>query len=68
MRGGSSGLCKLIALSVAHCVRYLGVQKEVRFPEIYCAEGCLNHSIVFVYVDSEKFEFLPMFRVGPDPF
>lgn len=44
MGGGLSDLCKLIALSVAHCVRYLGVQKEIRFPEIYCAEGCLNES------------------------
>lgn len=57
MGGGWSGLCKLIALSVAHCVSYLGVQKEIMFLEIYCAEGCLNHSIVFVFVDSGKLEF-----------
>lgn len=57
MGGGWFGLCKLIALSVAHCVRYLWVHKEIRFLEIYCAEECLNHSIVFVFMDSGKFEF-----------
>lgn len=57
MGGGWSGLCKLVSLSVAHCVRYLWVHKEIWFLEIYCAEECVNRSIVFVFVDSGKFEF-----------